>query len=60
MDAPRGPIFLQQPQDTAVLGENVPKVVLECLAEGNPEPTYDWVMKKDNQWVPVVIGDRLV
>ncbi|GFS02413.1 contactin, partial [Elysia marginata] len=57
-DAPRGPIFLQQPQDTAVLGANVPRVLLECLAEGNPEPSYEWVMRRNNQWVPVPLGGR--
>lgn len=57
-DAPRGPVFIQQPEDTAILGKNVPKVTLNCLAEANPEPKYTWMMKRDEQWVPVPLGDR--
>ncbi|RUS71471.1 hypothetical protein EGW08_020770, partial [Elysia chlorotica] len=57
-DAPRGPTFLQQPHDTAILGENVTRVTLECLADGNPEPSYEWVMRSGSQWVPVPLGGR--
>uniref|UniRef100_A0A0B7AM68 Contactin n=1 Tax=Arion vulgaris TaxID=1028688 RepID=A0A0B7AM68_9EUPU len=44
--APRGPIFLQQPEETVILGKTN-TVYLDCLASGNPEPTYEWL--KDNK-----------
>ncbi|GFO45288.1 contactin [Plakobranchus ocellatus] len=56
-DAKRGPVFLQEPQNTIILGR-VGHISLECLAEGNPEPTYEWEMRKNQQWVPVPTGGR--
>ena len=44
---PRGPTFTQQPVDVVYDPEvfsnlQLKQVALECIADGNPTPTYSW------------------
>lgn len=42
--APKGPTFLLEPQDTIVIGSKASSVYLDCLAQSNPPSTYEWWM----------------
>ncbi|KAH9504839.1 hypothetical protein Btru_062073 [Bulinus truncatus] len=57
--APKGPTFLLEPQDSVILQKNSPSVTLDCLAQGNPQPTYEWMqLTRDNKMVALVPGGR--
>ena len=39
--APRGPYFAQEPEDTVILGQTG-AVHFDCVANGLPAPEYEW------------------
>ncbi|CAL1529097.1 unnamed protein product [Lymnaea stagnalis] len=56
--APRGPTFLQEPQDTIVLGSTT-TVYFQCLAQANPQASYDWLkLTNDNRMIPLGVSTR--
>ncbi|CAG5135524.1 unnamed protein product, partial [Candidula unifasciata] len=55
--APRGPTFLQEPQETVVLGQT-DTVYLECLASGKPDPSYAWLVERQGGMVPLPANPR--
>ncbi|BFY97822.1 hypothetical protein BsWGS_00861 [Bradybaena similaris] len=55
--APRGPTFLQEPQETVILGK-IKNVHLECLANGKPDPSYEWLIEKQGAMVPLPANTR--
>ena len=50
---PDGPVLNKKPED--VSGDSGKEVLLECMAEGNPSPTYRWLRKYDHTEVIIVI-----
>ncbi|CAL1529096.1 unnamed protein product [Lymnaea stagnalis] len=55
----RGPAFLREPQDTFIMGNATDKVYLECLAVGDPQPSYQWLkLTNDNRTVPLSVDPR--
>ena len=38
----RGPHFVVLPHSIVVVGKTKEQAVLECVAYGNPEPSYKW------------------
>ena len=41
-----GPVFIKKPED--ISGDSGQKVVLGCMAAGNPPPSYRWLRNYDN------------
>ncbi|XP_055884200.1 contactin-like [Biomphalaria glabrata] len=57
--APKGPSFIFQPQDTVVLQKKISSITLDCMAQGNPQPTYDWMkLDRENKMIPLTPGNR--
>ena len=40
-----GPVFIKKPQD--ISGESDKEVLLGCMAESNPSPSYRWFRNHD-------------
>lgn len=43
-EIPKGPVLFSDMEDVVVVGSDVP-LVIECIAAGNPMPTYQWTVK---------------
>ena len=46
------PVFIKKPED--VSGDSGQEVVLGCLADGNPSPSYRWVRNQETTKVRLV------
>lgn len=56
-DIKRGPNMTIEPVDTIVL-RTWKSVFLECVADGNPQPTYSWFHYSAEKWQDVTSTKR--